>query len=83
MKEYVDAICNFFNNLCGYMEFEELNELLCILNYSLKYNVEEYYIREYLGDGWLKIFNDCIENDMGEEFYNELVKFLEEIKEED
>ena len=68
MENYCYNICNFFNNLCGYMEKEEINELLKIIGNDM--------IEFELTDTDIDIINDYVLVDNGKEFYKYLRNIL-------
>jgi len=80
VKEYVNNICNYFNNLKGYMEDYELLELIKLVNYNKNYEFENILISDNLTEDKIKQFNDYIIDD-SDGLYEEIIKFLEEIKE--
>lgn len=68
-ENYIEIICNFYNNLCGYMEKGEIEELINIIfNNEIDIKVDN-ELEEKI--------NNCIIDDDSDE----LIKIFEEIRE--
>ena len=76
-KNYCDIICNFYNNYNGYMNAQEISNLLfCIYGESFKNSVLIEHKEE------CKKINYDIESDNYKEFYKDIKNLYKNIKEE-
>lgn len=74
-KEYCYTICNYLNNLKGYIEDYEIKNLLwCVFGME---DLEDIEISYY---DTLNI-SSCVEYDEQEEFYKQLCKIKNKVKE--
>jgi len=75
-KEYCRTICNFYNNLCGYMENKEISNLIfCIFNEKINDTKIGNFIEE------IRLLNSDIECDNDINFCIDLCDLYNKIKE--
>ena len=79
MKDYVETICNYFNNLKGYMEKDEIVELLSIMEHYYDYGIERTAIRKALNEKKMAKLNTEVENDESLNFYIDLYMILKDL----
>lgn len=75
-KEYAIVMCNWFNNRYGYIELEDVEELMwCIFGLE-----KDSFDITLINDKVVKALNRYVSCDMEEEFYNLLLDIYESIK---
>jgi len=79
MKDYVETICSYFNNLKGYMEKEEIVELLNIMEDYYNYGISRTSIENALTDKKLEKLNIEVENSETTNFYIDLFMILRDL----